>query len=311
MRPPAALFLLPPALLLLLPSCAATAAADVADRADLPPVEAETCEAATCGERAVEDDGDDAAQRGRGGRPHRHFVPSGKPRRFVGDYGDDDDDVDDGVRDEYKKNAEELRKKVALEVSAGQPTLQQIKFSRGCDRSPTNGRPLYTQEDWRRLRRIYKDQGGATIRYQEEPPAEFVPPLRPGHTFVGRGQGAFASRDIRQGQMVYAGVQTLAFFRDPASYRRFLGALTDVEACDVLAWSWTEETQWQKVIMMALDDHGLQRGSAGREANVGRRREQRHGPKMFNEYALRDIAEGEELVRYDWFSGNFWSDFGL
>ena len=239
------------------------------------------------------------------------WMQSGKPQMI-----DDDDDYEYAyLHEEYHENAEELRESVMLERTTTEggrpPTLEEIKAERGCHKLPTAGRPLYTQEDWQRLRQIYEDQGGAKIKYQKEPPADFRPPMRPGQTTDGKGRGLFATRDIKRGEMTYAGVEHYAFFRDAASYRRFLEALTDHEACDVIMWSWTQETMWQRVIMLLLDDNALQNSGSGDKANTGQHPEG-NSWGMFDEYALRDIKEGEELLcDYSHFLGSFWDDFGL
>ena len=122
------------------------------------------------------------------------------------------------------------------------------------------------------------------------------------------GRGAFATRDIRKGELIHAGLANYAIFRDGPSYRRFLGALSDEEACDVLLWTWTQEVGGVPTILLVLDDNSLQNSGTHKTGCPPERAP--CGP--FEEYALRDIKEGEELVcDYGEFAESLWGEFGL
>merc|ERR1712238_154022 len=111
--------------------------------------------------------------------------------------------------------------------------------------------------------------------------------------------------------MTYSGIKNHAFFTDGPSYRRFVDALSVYEACDVMMWTWLQETQWQKVILLLLDDNVLQNSGAGDKANTGNQVDNMSSG-LFDEFALRDIKEGEELLcDYDRFLDDAWNDFGL
>lgn len=195
-------------------------------------------------------------------------------------------------------------------------TIEQMRRSRNCQTYSTEVRPLYTEEDWRRFRRIYTDTGGGTIAVDAPEPAGFVPPMRSGQTTDGKGRGVFATRDLRRGERTYGGKRNFAFFRDGPSYRAFLAALADGEACDVMMWAWTM-TSWggtvdEPLVLLPLDDNSFQNsGSDGEEANTGCPPEYTCG--MFDEFALRDIKEGEELLcDYGEFAEHeIWNEFGL
>ena len=72
-------------------------------------------------------------------------------------------------------------------------------------------------------------------------PRGFAPPIRSGKTVDGKGRGAFTTRVIRRGGRTYGGIEHYTFFRDGPSYRTFVDALSDDEACDVMMWSWTRD----------------------------------------------------------------------
>ena len=131
------------------------------------------------------------------------------------------------------------------ESSRGQ-TLRQLKRQRKCDvQDDGEERPIYTQEDWERLRRIYRDQGGTAVEYPEDEvvsvaPPGFVAPMIAKQTSDGKGRGIFATRDIAKGSMTYGGKENYAFFSTGEAFRRFIGALSDSEACDVMMWAWPQ-----------------------------------------------------------------------
>ena len=138
------------------------------------------------------------------------------------------------------------------ESSPGQTTLRQLRRQRKCDaRDEDEERPLYTHEDWQRLRRLYRDQGGTTVEYPEgevesHVPPGFVPPMVARQTADGKGRGIFATRDIAKGEMTYGGKHNYAFFPTGEAFRRFIGALSDSEACDVMMWAWPQVGLYEK-----------------------------------------------------------------
>lgn len=193
-----------------------------------------------------------------------------------------------------------------------------MNYARGCYSLPTEGRPLYAEEDWRHFRRIYKDTGGGTIAVDAAVPAGFVPPMRAGHTADGKGRGVFAARDLRRGERTYGGKEHYAFFRDGPSYRRFLAALSDAAACDVMMWAWTQTAQEgatrAPLVLLPLDANSFQNsGDDGEDANTGCPPEYEGSCGLFDEFALRDIREGEELLcdYGDFAELHIWEEFGL
>ncbi|EJK62183.1 hypothetical protein THAOC_17214 [Thalassiosira oceanica] len=185
------------------------------------------------------------------------------------------------------------------------PTLRQLERQRKCNARDGDERPLYTDEDWERLRRLYREAGvGATVEFPEgasAAPPGFVPPMVAGQTADGKGRGVFATRDIAKGEMTYGGMDNYAYFSTGEAYRTFIGALSDAEACDVMMWSWTQ-------------NNAPRNGRKGQQvANTGCPDPAGKKCSWFDEYALIDIREGDEfLCDYAEFAElDLWEEFGL
>jgi len=205
------------------------------------------------------------------------------------------------------------------------PTLRQLERQRKCNAHDGGERPLYTDEDWERLRRLYREVGvGATVEFPEgasAAPPGFVPPMVARQTADGKGRGVFATRDIAKGEMTYGGKDNYAFFSTGEAFRRFLGALPDGEACDVIMWAWTQRVpvgrDFETLIAVLLDSNSLQ-NDAPRNGRKGQQVANTGCPAgkecaWFDEYALIDIREGDEfLCDYDdFFDADLWEEFGL
>lgn len=160
------------------------------------------------------------------------------------------------------------------------PTLKQIYHSRNCHEILNSTRPLYTEEQWQRFRDIWKLQGGEDPshlykrhdRRKSKAPRDFVPPIRAGYTTDGRGRGIFATRDIKKGEMTYGGTKHYIFFFDGHSYRRYLDALSDEEACDMMKFTWPQDgvgRNGEAVIWGPMDDMALQNDGGKDGANIG------------------------------------------
>jgi len=128
------------------------------------------------------------------------------------------------------------------------PTLTQLKQLKQCS-SLKNPRPLYTSQDWQRLQSIYKSLGGGTVDYsgtvdypESDAADDFIPPFKSDYTTDNKGRGIFAARYIQKGEMTYGGKKNYAFFSSGDEYRRFLNEVTNEEACDVMMWSWPQES---------------------------------------------------------------------
>ena len=113
-------------------------------------------------------------------------------------------------------------------------------------------------------------------------------------------------------ERTHGGDANHAFFTDTASYRRLVVALPDRETCNTIAWTWTENTTCQVVLLLILCESTVQQCSARKEANTGSDPEDPGSRGLFEEFALRDIYKGEEMRRdHARFLGNYWDDLGL
>ena len=128
------------------------------------------------------------------------------------------------------------------------PTLKQLKQLKSCS-SIQNPRPLYTSQDWQRLQSIYKSLGGGTVDYsstvdypESDAADDFIPPFKSDYTTDNKGRGIFATRDIQKGEMTYGDKKNYAFFSSGDEYRRFLNELSNEEACDIMIWTWPQES---------------------------------------------------------------------
>ena len=108
-----------------------------------------------------------------------------------------------------------------------------------------------------------------------------------------RGRGLFASRDIKKGELIHDGTQAEVIFPSGMSWRKYIFALPRNKACDMIDWTWTQEHESDgKVhILTAMNIEVLWNG--GNKKTVNTSPESDHSMK---EYALRDIAKGEELL---------------
>jgi len=187
--------------------------------------------------------------------------------------------------------------------------------------------PIYTEEEWQQFRQLWVDQGGKNAekyykksdKRRSKAPPDFVPPFKAGQTKDGKGRGVFATRDIKKGEMTYGGTKNYIFFTTGHDYRRFLDAFDDETACDLMKFTWPQEgigPRGERLIWGPMDDNALQNHAGSDKANTGCPPHVYCG--NFDEYALRDIKKGEELLcdYGEFFSLNFlefkkWKWFGL
>lgn len=115
----------------------------------------------------------------------------------------------------------------------------------------------------------------------------------------GKGRGNFASRNIKEGEMIYNGYKNAAFFQEGESFKRFLSLLSKEAACDVLEWSFMQDLTNDGNVVLALDlDGGALFNDGSPHQNM-----QYKDKWSLNKYASRDIRKGEEITEiYDEFS---------
>ena len=218
------------------------------------------------------------------------------------------------------------------------PTLKEMYESRNCEsylatydsdgkRIDSNSLPIYTDEQWQQFRDLWREQGGRNAedyyehsdKRRSKAPPDFVPPFKAGQTRDGKGRGVFATRDIKKGEMTYGLSKNYIFFKTGDQFRQFLDALDDEKACDLMKFTWPQENigpKGEKLIWGPMDANAFQNDGGRKDSNTGCPRGVYCG--NFDEYALRDIKEGEELLcdYGEFFSLDFleykkWKWFGL
>ena len=147
-------------------------------------------------------------------------------------------------------------------------TLKQIYDARNCEsylaQTDNNGKridskslPIYTEEQWQQFRQLWVDQGGKNVekyyklsdKRRSEAPPDFVPPFKAGQTSDGKGRGIFATLDIKKGEMIYGLSKNYIFFKSGNEFRRFLDALDDEKACDLMKFTWPIGKIYEVIVM--------------------------------------------------------------
>lgn len=193
-------------------------------------------------------------------------------------------------------SAEQQQESIQIPVSTQwllkkPPTLKEMYELRNCEsylatydedgkRIDSKSLPIYTEQQWEHFRGIWRKQGGQdpSESYEEKDPRrsrvapDFVPPFKAGHTQDGKGRGIFATRDIRKGEMTYGGTKHYIFFATGHDYRRFLDALDDEAACDIMKFTWPQNDigpNHEAVIWGPMDDNSFQNDGGNETANTG------------------------------------------
>ncbi|KAL7497941.1 hypothetical protein ACHAWT_009450 [Skeletonema menzelii] len=131
---------------------------------------------------------------------------------------------------------------------------------------------------------------------------EGAPPFRAGSKNKGT-RGLFATWNIRKGEVIHDGFGSDVVFPDAMAYRRFVFALPQTAACDVIDWTWTQrlEKDGPMKIMSAINisamlNTGLTTDSE--KANVM--------PESTSQvyYATRDIKIADEILTDATFVGD-------
>ncbi|KAL9181666.1 hypothetical protein ACHAXT_012009 [Thalassiosira profunda] len=174
-------------------------------------------------------------------------------------------------------------------------------------------RDVPTIEDWILFRETYRRVVDFTAAFDDPvPPTEGHtfpdggrPPYRAGISKEGRGRGLFASRSIRQGELIHDGGEVM--FPDGDAWRQYVFALPRNRACDQIDWTWTRRRPDGTLgVFTAMNVSVLANGGSEGSANANP-----EGPTAVRAVAVRDIAEGEELVTdYDVYETN-WAEVGL
>lgn len=166
-------------------------------------------------------------------------------------------------------------------------------------------KPLPTMEHWQLLRDAYTKYVDPTIQFNDPTPPTLgytlkngqPPPFIAKHSDKG-GRGLFASRRIKEGEIIHDGEIDSLEFSSPASFREFIFSLPRNRACDMLDWVWTQRQSENDPLRLyvAFTITVLWNGMFNkklRNAALNVNPESSFSSKFI---ALRDIDEGEELL---------------
>jgi hypothetical protein len=184
-------------------------------------------------------------------------------------------------------------------------------------------RPVHSHETWVHLRRLYRQTVGpeqSTISSNDTLDGFDGVPIQAAYS-PGKGRGIFATGNIKKDTRVWTLMHQSARFPDGASYRKFLASVPPDMACDLLKFGYIEDMgeEGQPDLALRVDlDEASYTNTAGWdddvEANIGCPPELEGSDDCeFNEYALRDIFEGEEIYSnyIDFALPEAWEHFGL
>lgn len=173
-----------------------------------------------------------------------------------------------------------------------------------------------TTDYWQTLRDVYNSEVDSSFIFDDTVPptqgytlnANGAPPYY-AKLSPGKGRSLFASRDIKEGELVdgiEGGTKSDMIFRTVESLKLYLLALPEPMACDVLEWAYTEKLvkSGPPVLLVASDISSLMNTADGAdEVNVSPKDES----SSTLLYASRDIKKGEEiLMDYDVLPDGLW-----
>lgn len=135
----------------------------------------------------------------------------------------------------------------------------------------------------------------------------FPPPYYAKHGAIGRG--LFATRDIREGELVHDGGLSDVSFPSGMAWREYVFALPRNKACDMIDWTWTQKTSegGKYRIFSAMNISVLCNG-AMEDGEVNMTPRESTSSKM---YATRDIQKGEEILTDYEMYDTVWGKVGL
>lgn len=194
-----------------------------------------------------------------------------------------------------------------------------------CDAIIKAGRPIPSQEFWVTLRQTYRQVVGmenSTISTRNDVNGfDGIPVHAAQAPDDNKGRGLFAFQTIKKGTRVFAGHAQCACFHDGYTFRRFLANIISLDvgmACDVLQWSLVQSVGKDYALCTNLDEGALMNTAmyVDVQPNVGCMPEEAtkyKGGCEENDFALRDIRAGEELLcdYADFVVPGGWKKFGL
>ena len=176
-------------------------------------------------------------------------------------------------------------------------------------------------ESWMKLRQAYVNVVGSDHSSIGEPSEVdgFFAPVEARQS-PGKGRGLFATEDIPRGQHIWSGSIQGAKFDNGLDFMKFLDLISDEDGaiCEVLQFGYIKiyedggnENEDNARINVDLDNAGLMNTmNEIHEINSGCRQEWNdrfRGGCTENQYALRDIKKGEEILE-DYESSIFFND---
>lgn len=173
-----------------------------------------------------------------------------------------------------------------------------------------------TTDYWQTLRDVYNSEIDSSFLFDDPVPptqgytlnANGAPPYY-AKLSPGKGRSLFASRDIKEGELVdgiEGGTKSDLIFPTAEALQWYLLALPEPMACDVLEWSYTQKlvTSGPPVLLVASDISSLM-NTADRADEVNVSPKDESSSTLL--YASRDIKKGEEiLMDYGVFPAGLW-----
>lgn len=163
-----------------------------------------------------------------------------------------------------------------------------------------------TLEYWQTLRDVYNSEVDSSFAFDDPVPPtkgytlnENGPPPYYADISPGRGRGLFASRDIKKGELVdgiESGTKSDMIFTTTNAIRRYLLALPEPMACDVLEWTYTQKIVkgGPPVLLCASDISSLMNSAWDDDVDANVMPKDKSSSVLL--YASRDIKKGEEIL---------------
>ena len=122
------------------------------------------------------------------------------------------------------------------------------------------------------------------------------PPFSARSTKMGTHRGLFATWDIRKGEVIHNGSASDVVFPDAMAYRRFVFALPQRAACDMIDWTWTQrlEKDGPMKIMTAINISAMLSTGLTTDSDLANVMPESSTSQLY--YATRDIKFGDEIL---------------
>jgi hypothetical protein len=194
-------------------------------------------------------------------------------------------------------------------------TFTEIRHQFNClDHAHDQTKLLPSLDEWTYMRKLMKLLVDQRLNLDDPiPPTQGYnhgntgapPPYYPQRS-DGKGRGLFASRDIKEGELVHDGPHSYIVFPDAMSFRRLIFALPRKSGCDITEWAWHQQLSPTGNLSILVDANIAALMNSSPEPNIA--------PKTNMDtlfYAVRDISKGEEILQdYSLYETN-WTKVGL